>query len=105
MKLKEILNLNENQFKNLTDIKTALLHLRKGEITFSKDYYSLPDSDNGYLEYVTNKSKNSAVVTFDKSHWGAEKTGVVYINGDKTKGYEFATIQSLHDILKKNKIV
>jgi len=102
-------SLNESQyyvqFNNLKDIKSALLHLSRGEINFHKTFYPLPDSKNGYLEYSTNKFKTYALITFTKSEWGSYNIGVVYINGDRTKGYEFSTMQSLHDILKKNKII
>jgi hypothetical protein len=90
---------------SLDDIVLAIEHLypnlkiQKNKGTFLG--LKFPEKD-GYVSAEGSKKYIIATYTVsDYPRYNGEKTGVIWLNGDSTRGEEFESIESLERILKK----
>lgn len=103
--IREVLTESNMSIRSLNDIKTALhsLYPNIPAKFYNDDRYDSPiRQTTGYL-YAEGNHK-FVIFFYDKSQHSSKNVGVLYINGNETRGYEFDTISELSDILRQNKI-
>jgi hypothetical protein len=89
-------------FKSLKDIEVAIKHLIPNvKLEKGHSFPSLKIVGDGYIALDIPNSKKYVVIAYTRSEYGTGTTGVLWVYGDRHRGFEFTTIEELHSLLKK----
>ena len=97
---------NFGKIKSISNLKSAVEHLYPSakimHVNDDTNNYLGVNPSIGYL-YVEGAGRGFLILTYDKSQHTEDMVGIVWINGDKNRGFEFSTIQELEKIVSKYK--